>query len=280
MYILLAAFAFYIFDAGHVYTTFLRMKAETQNDLLKLYGPLFIFLLLFYTSIYMNFSYVWGIVIYATFVHNVKQNYGIAIWKSRVSKLVTIWQFKFMFYFINTLCFVAFHVRTDLEVKNSYPYSSLLLYPNATVFRLLLVLYIILFTLFLYLCFKNNLKKWKSVIVPVIMTLTYAYSFLIARTFEQAMIPLVLSHGISYVALIDYSLKKILNKRSILLLALLLIVGASYEYFVTDILFILNLHPMFTSFFQAIALSFLFSHYYYDSYLWKRSNKDMSMILS
>lgn len=84
--------AYFFFDAGHVFTSLFRFDRSSYKQWLI---PLLIFSLTFGVGLFFESSFMWSLIIYMTFVHNLKQSYGISAWlggvKGRSTKYLLLW---------------------------------------------------------------------------------------------------------------------------------------------------------------------------------------------
>ncbi|MCR9204410.1 MAG: hypothetical protein NXH75_07530, partial [Halobacteriovoraceae bacterium] len=127
--------AYYFADAGHVYTTVLRYKFDSAEKIKEVAYPFILFTVTIFTAIAFDVKAFWSLLIYATFLHNLKQAYGISSWYNLRSGAKKN-NLKILFYSINCLSLLALHFRSDLVNVNSYPMLFIFRFPNPMLFKI------------------------------------------------------------------------------------------------------------------------------------------------
>jgi hypothetical protein len=280
---ILAIFAFYFSDAGHVYTTIWRYDHKMKHSRLELLFPLIGFFLLFFLWAKSELPYLWSLVIYATYLHNLRQIYGISRWYQKVNHKFDAKIGNWLFYLLNVTPFVVFHFRSDFVADHNYPFSSIFFYTDAFLYQVGLVVYIFAWIAWLAYQFKQGNMKSSCLPVflfPLCLSLTYAYSFLIATDLYEIMIPLVISHGIAYMALIEKSHRVLSGPSIILPIVLTAFFGGFFDFFAHDGIEEIIGPGDIKVVAISLALAFLFTHYYIDTYIWKSTNSDAKKIYS
>ncbi|MCR9205667.1 MAG: hypothetical protein NXH75_13875, partial [Halobacteriovoraceae bacterium] len=104
------------------------------------------------------------------------------------------------------------------------------------------------------------------------------YSFVVADTMHEILIPLLITHGLSYMALIQESSKKVFSKNKILGIVLLSLMGGFLDWFFLDEKFLFNHSLFFHHFFRAMIFGAIFTHYYLDGKIWKKDHPHFELI--
>ena len=277
---LLAIFAIYFADAGHVYSTYCRYQHKIASSKWELLAPMLFFFLFFFIWLFFELPHLWAFVIYLTYAHNLRQIFGISRWYQKVNSKFDSSYGTFLFYALNILPFVLLHFRSNIQT-NEYPTSDLLISPNPELLRWGLYLYGVIWLLWLYNQFRcgHMGRRFFSVFLyPFSLALIYLYCFLVATTVYQLMIPLMVSHGVAYMALIQKSRVVLARKSSWLPIILLGLLGGfisfSEDYLSEEILAPGVLRYIVV----AIPLTMLFTHFFVDPLIWRSSNPDAHQI--
>ena len=116
---------------------------------------------------------------------------------------------------------------------------------------------------------------WNRTLAVLFSGVFYGFAFLASRNAAQVLFPLVVSHGLAYLALTDFSLRKI-HPGVYKGLLPALFVGATallfggMEFLLEDSL--LEIGSPTKALTTAILLTPLFCHYYFDMFLWKSTH--------
>ncbi len=273
-----------VLDSGHVYATLWRTyfrPSERQRTSVYWLVPI-VFFAVFYLWVHFQWKYLAAFVVYATVFHNVRQLLGISRWYQKLNKQ---WS-KVSDIFLYSLCavpFVAFHFRETPKLAAYYATDELFFYPNSSVYVVAIAFFTVVsfswlgfeaYRLYRYGDFNRTLSVFFA-------ALFYGCAFINGETAAQILFPLVVSHGFSYLALTDLSLRRIeptLYKGFVPLAVVVLtaFIFGSAEYWVEDEW--LDLSSNGQAFTTALLLTPLFCHYFFDSFLWKSTHPDARRI--
>lgn len=294
IHIFLLLITFHLIDSGHIYFTFFRTyanKDERQSSSLYIYTPLIIFSI-FFLWIFTNTPFVWHFVVYATLYHNVRQFYGITRWYQKLQKNFSPWPTRFL-YLLCLTPVIIYHFRTNI-ITGIYSQKDIFHFPSEFLLNISLVFYIsILISWILYETFqikKNifSLGRFLSLLTPIS---AYGFGLILGQNYFQILGPIIAAHGIAYMALVAFSLEKIQPekyktfKRTLLLLLGVAIIFGILEAYTEDTLSPLmdgmtyetKVHlPL--SLFAAAYLTPLFTHYFFDSLIWKSKHREAHLI--
>ncbi|MCF8059079.1 MAG: hypothetical protein K9K67_07270 [Bacteriovoracaceae bacterium] len=269
--------AYYLSDAGHVYTTLFRYRFQKREELKEVLYPFIIFSALFYGLFTYSISSIWTLVIYATFIHNLKQSYGISAWYAKISNDLKSRYFKPLFYSLNIVSLLSFHFRSDFPISDIYPLKYIFLYPSPEILRALEISYVLIL-LALILERINNAKSFYSFTFPLVMSSLYFFSFFLSMNINEIFVPLVLSHGMAYVVLIKKSRQAIYQKNGIIVLIVVLILGGIADYYLMEKIIFYSINIFLHHVGRSLILGALFTHYYLDGILWKKDHPQASLI--
>ncbi len=290
-----AFFASTIVDSGHVYTTAWRTffrKEERNSHPLYWIAPLTIITGVF-LWVYFRIPYLWSFVVYATIYHHMTQFYGFLRWYQKLNKRISYFSGYFLFALI-LIPFILFHFRS-LPNERYYTDQDIFFYPNPAFFKIGLFIYasvVIAWLVFeAVLIYKKHfeLNRFLALLAPAFL---YAYCFLVGKNSIQILLPLLLSHGIPYMAVMSLSLGRLDPKafhkvyKAVGIIALTAVVGGVantlYETYVITISngYVQNGISVIETLLIGIYLVPLFCHYVFDGYLWKSKHKDARLIYS
>ncbi len=273
-------------DAGHVYTTAWRLATEKSiySKLITYAIPVAVFVTIFLWY-YFKIPLLWSAVVYATFFHHIRQFYGVSRWYQRLNKNLRKTS-DFFLYTLTIMPLVMLHFTTGIEFTY-YTDQDILFYPSNTILYPLLAVYILLVIAWLaweaFLYFKKNqkeLNRFFSVLGPAAL---YLLAMIGAKDYREAVfIPLLLGHGIPYIAIISWRLdkkQKLKAKKFSIIFGLVLVsavalgtaemvvqegfLDISYQY-------LNNAPSTFWAAIIALYLTPLISHYLWDMYIWTR----------
>lgn len=275
-----------VLDSGHIYLTIYRASLERTNNFMEkkyIITPIIIFSGLFFWKLFKA-PYLWSFIVYITVFHNLRQFFGINRWYQHINNNKNPRLDKYV-YSICCLSFLGFHFRSDVKIVY-YTKSDIFLFPNSSLEN---YIKLCLAVLFLFLA-KDIYKLWKnkvslaqinSVVLPTVL---YAVSLLYGKNELQILGSIILSHAITYIAVVykSLSIKNFLNlnKKT---LALLMLCTAGlfglFEFYLEENYIDHNSNTLTMSLLTAVYLTPLLSHFIFDSWLWKKSNVAYSEIL-
>lgn len=271
--------AYFFFDAGHVFTSIFRFGRKTYKQLLK---PLLIFSIVFGIGLYFDSSFMWMIIIYMTFIHNLKQSYGVALWNGGMRGT----HLKYLFYTLNTLAFIGFHFRDLSSFGNLYPVSHILALgslelPHA-IFSIILSIHLFLFLIFIGKLYLSQARAM-ALFYPIFMSGIYMIAFFKSSSVHEVMIPLIVTHGATYMGLIDLSCRKLYKRSFLFGIIIIAAIFGSGEFFVFSSAGTRHLssgesYGAVFLILKAFFLGSLFTHYYLDGKIWKKDHPQAGVI--
>lgn len=273
-----------ILDSGHVYATVWRTyfrPTERQRTRVYWLMPVFFFVLFFLWN-YLEWSYLAAFVVYATVFHNARQLLGISRWYQKLNKQWSRISDVFL-YLACALPFAIFHFREALPVSSYYAQDELFFYPNASLYNALLIIYAGL--LAVWICFEAyrliRFKDFNRTLSVFFAGLFYGCAFINGETAAQILFPLVVSHGFSYLALTDLSLRKMEPSTykgwvPLVLVGVTALFFGSAEFWVEEEWTLMGSSSKAIT--TAVLLTPLFCHYTFDAFLWKRTHPDSAKI--
>lgn len=283
-FLFLVFIALGVLDSGHVYSTLWRTYLNPQERVrsrLYIVAPL-LFFILFYLWNWLELKYLAAFVVYITVFHNVRQLLGISRWYQKNNK---IWN-KVSDVFLYALCllpFLAFHFRSTIPFEHYYGTDELFFFPQPEWYSMTLYVYAIV--LIAWLIFEiitlRKFRDFNRTFSVFFAGFFYATAFLLSQNSIQVLFPLVVSHGFSYLALMDFSMRKLHPDRYKLLIPTFLVVATAVvfggaEFMLEDEWF--HMGSSTKAFTTALFLTPLFCHYYFDGFLWKRQHPDSAKI--
>lgn len=281
--LLVSLIAVAVLDAGHVYTTIWRTYLQA-NERSRTYVYLLMpigFFVLFFSWVHFKWVYLGAFVTYVTAFHNIRQLLGISRWYQKLNKQWS--RISDIFLYLSCVFpFLIFHFRSNIPNPQQYVQSELFLYPHPQIHQILLGIYGFLILVWVgfeaYRLFKyKDLTRTLSVFFAGVF---YGFALIKGQTLAQILFPLIVSHGVSYLALMDFSMRRInpLIYKGVLPIILLVITTAffgGFKYWLEKVL--LPGQPW-QAFFIAVILTPLFCHYAIDGFLWKRTHPDSKKI--
>lgn len=288
---IVAVFVFVFLDIGHAYSTLLRTYLNKSEFAIK---PIAIPILFFLTTFIYNIlglPYFWTIIIFYTFFHHMRQNYGIFKWNCYLEG------YKNKFDDINIhlfalIPFILFHAK-PIKYQALYHLTEYQPIAIKDFFSYGLIIYSLYFFIisfiFLIKLFKKRITQSTFISFVYPSSLNYL-CFLIFENSYQTFIPLLVLHATTYVSLINLSEKvisggkhdslKVWKKIFLLIFFFSLFEKMFTEYFEIFI----DSKEMKGNFFISliVSLSVLpnLMHYYLDSRIWRKDNIEFRRIIS
>lgn len=301
---LITFIALVLVDNGHVYTTlwrtYLNKKELLSHHYYQTFPPICFFLILVFTQVAL--PWFWVFVVYFTLYHNLRQLYGFYRWYGSLHQLKDR-ILNFLFYALCLCPVFIFHTAKARVGFNYYHAGDSLNFENALLNQISWGIYFTLglgFVLYAgFITFRRkNLAVWPMFLFMVTSFVLYGLAFIPARTSLEIIGPLAFSHGISYFGAIALSMYRLPTQQkewpdfsrlffksgivgiSILVVLTAIVFGVADDFFQER--FIddeVNNLSLLQSLFIALWVTPLFSHYYFDSKLWRHTNKDFSSLL-
>lgn len=282
-------------DSAHVYSTFWRtyaLKEERSSSQSYWIVPTLVFLGALIWAV-LKVPYFWAMVVYFTYFHHLRQGQGITKWYMKINQKFRPEMIK-IFYALLLIPFVTFHFndviplalynRNDLFFLNK---PEWLIYGKGLTY--------LTWTLWLGLEIKIYTQEKKieinrilSMLVPAAV---HVKCFLYPVTAEGVIFPLLLLHGLTYFAVMSFSLQKLRpQKFANFSKSLLFVVGfgavfALVESFGISEYVNLNNDYLKNDFLDdklllAIFVTPTLTHYILDGLIWKKGHPGFEKILS
>lgn len=280
-----------LLDMGHAYATLFRTyfrEQEYKRSKVYIYSPIIIFLMMG-TWAYMGFPFFWRFMLYATFMHHVRQNYGLYVWYSKLEGFKPSNE-KIHIHLMAIIPFILFHFR-NTEYQALYHASEFFPGEEGPYLKLFIALYTIYF-------FFNMIRVYVKLVRKEIgkgLALSYIYPaclnyvcFLTLKHSYQVYMPLLAFHAVSYLALMSHSMDKLHGGKISMskiwgLLMTIVVIFVSIEYFITDYFDVFSIPQQVGNFKLSLVMAFAvlpnLMHFFLDSVIWKKDNPDFQLIL-
>lgn len=283
-----------LLDAGHAYATLLRTyfrKSELKRSKFYIYAPIIVIAVMFSWS-YLGIPFLWRFLLYSTFYHHLKQNYGLFMWYSKLDGIKASTKDKWDVYLMALLPFALFHFR-EIEYQALYHSSEFFSFGESDTIKILIALYTVYFFFNMFTMYRKMVRKEVgtglalSYILPA--CLNYI-CFLIFKHSYQVYMPLLAFHAISYLSMISLSMEK-LNPVKVSSLKIwgtiifIVVFFVTIEYTVTDYFEVFS-SPADLRGNSILSLIVAFTvlpnlmHFMIDGIIWKRENPDFQTILA
>jgi hypothetical protein len=285
-FLLLAFLAQGLLNSGHVYVTLWRTYLNPREfKRTKAYWlvPAFWFAL-FFVWVYTRIPYLWMFAFYMTLLHNFRQFYGMSKWYQKLNGEFS----RASDFYLHALCFLpilASHFRDFSTHPGSFSSDGALNFPDPTMVRAILAVFAGVFLSWLYFEWRRMqiVKDWNRSLSVLFPCTLYFFSFVMSESVPQILFPLVISHGLSYMALSAEVLPKLETTRVRKVYALACVILTAFIF--GGIQFALpngaSSWPLFLqAAYTSAPLAILFSHFTFDTYLWKGTHPDAPQIYS
>lgn len=190
------------------------------------------------------------------------------------------------------MAFVGFHFRDLRPFGNLYPVSSLLNFSTLgfsdDVFDLILkvitLIHLIFFVLFIGKLYLSK-TRGMSLFYPIFMSGIYMMTFFMSSSVHEVMIPLVVTHGATYMGLIELSSQKLYQRSSLFFIIGVALFFGLGEYFAFGAAASRHIsteesYMTLIILVKAFFLGSLFTHYYLDGKIWKKDHPQARAIYS
>ncbi len=292
---LYAMFAIWFVDAGHTYTTWWRTifrKQERETHYIYWLAPVATVVGIF-LWIKFRLPYLWSFIAYNAIFHQIRQYYGVSRWYQKLNGRFCRISNRFL-YTLLVMPFVLFHFRgIDWIYMYSEDGGELFLYPSAVLFRAGLVIYFV--TLAGWLAFEARLwaqgirepNRFLSMLVPISI---YGIGFILGNSIAQVIFPILMAHGIPYMAIMDVSLRRLnpaIFTNFLKVLCLMIFTAAllsSVESYASNFLETLNQAYRYRetstgqAFLTALVMTPLICHFIWDAYIWKGTHREAKTV--
>lgn len=278
-----------LIDSGHTYTTFWRAFRNPSEDYLRRHViALFAIALIAVTWMVLKIPYFWSFVLYFTLYHHIRQFYGFSRWYQGLNRRALPTSDRFL-YALLIVPLALLHVRPGISFS-IYGVNEILFFQNETIYHTGLVVYgfIILAWIFFEIrqwCLGHHeLNRLSSVAIPAAF---HFYCFLIAQTAAEIIMPLLALHGVTYLAVMALSLRRLNPAKwtlitSTAVIILTAIFGGSFGAWLEKSAMVYNYQETDTSWLEIFAATFVVTpalwHYVVDGWIWQRSAPEFEKI--
>ncbi|MEZ4265932.1 MAG: hypothetical protein R3F39_06100 [Myxococcota bacterium] len=281
-------------DSGHVYLTAWRtVLRPDERRASRVYWvvPLAVVLVVA-LWLWLALPGLWTALVYLTVYHHIRQFYGVSRWYQKLAGRFDAASGRWL-YALTLTPFALFHARPGVRIS-LFSGDDLLLRPHATLYAIGLAAFALLVAAWLFreaTLWRRGLREPGRVLSIAAPAGLYAASFLVARTETAILVPLLLSHGIPYFALMGLSLRRleparyrtVLGTVALLLLTAALL-GSAETWFEHSVITTQNPHYARAGVSAAQALLTglllvpLLSHYIWDASIWRGDHRDARTI--
>lgn len=278
-------------DSGHIYTTLWRTyfhSDELQSRKIYTWAPPVIFFACL-GCLALNVPYFWSFVVYATLFHNFRQLYGINKWYRRINGI----RRPAADLYLQILCAwpaLCYHFREDPVPAHYYQKGELFLHASPGAWQAGLIIYALLLFTWIFTEVRAYLQTRRFEIVYlsnfILAIAMYGQGFIFGKTAEQIIIPLIVSHGIAYQALVALAMNKTqpekhpLWPRALGFVALTALLFGGFEFAYENEWFNIQLPEAFDVLLTTVILTVLLCHYYFDMFLWRIKHRESALIYS
>lgn len=282
-------------DAGHAYSTILRIyfnKAEfTSNRRTYLLSP---FLIWGFVTIWaqLKIPYLWSFFAYNTLFHYIRQNFGVLRWYEKINNRTCLTSHRFL-YGICLLSILAAHFRPGM-VPGHFSKFDYLLYPSETFFSLFRLLYftgLVFWIIFEINLFKKGIRepnRFLAIAFPVIFN---SICMLYGNGWFQIVLPIVTAHGFTYFGLMTLALHKTQPQfyktqlHAIYFIIVVAILGGLGDWYFDQELVEPDYlrasgYSWLNSGLLALMITPTLCHYLYDAWIWKGNHREAPLIYS
>ncbi len=172
---------------------------------------------------------------------------------------------------------ISFHFRSDFPITDTYPLKYLFFFQSPKILFYLQVFYCSLIFMLIAERLRNG-RSLFSITFPLVMTFLYFYSFFLSKNVNEIFVPLILSHGVAYISLIEKSRKAIFNKSCLIGVVFVIIFGGLADYYLMEKIIFYSVNIFLHHVGRSLILGALFTHYFLDGILWKRDHPQGSLL--
>lgn len=292
---LYAIFAIWFVDAGHTYTTWWRTifrKEERETHYIYWLAPVATIIGIF-LWIKLRIPYLWTVIAYNAIFHQIRQYYGVSRWYQKLNGRHCVVSNRYL-YTLLVMPFVLFHFR-GIDWITLYSEGELFLYPAPTIFRVGMGIYLLTFLSWLVFEFRLwqkgifELNRFLAMLVPISI---YGLGFTQGENLAQVVFPILMAHGIPYMAIMDVSLRRLNPKifttfvKVLGLMVLTATLLSSIENFASNFMDTLNQAYRYRdtstgqALLTAVVMTPLICHFVWDAYIWKGTHHEAKTVYS
>jgi hypothetical protein len=285
-----------LIDSGHVYTTAWRTylrKEERQSHPIYWVAPLLV-LSGVALWVWLRIPYLWAFVVYATAFHHIRQFYGMLRWYQRLNGRRCA-PSAFFLYALTLLPLLLFHVRPPGSIQELVYYTNqdLFFAPHSELFHAGMALYgltacaWLVFELALWSRGVHEPNRCFAVLGPALL---YAFCFLWGDSIEEVLFPLLLAHGIPYLAIMSLSLTRLnarvfstMAKVASLMTLTIAVFGVLEWLYEEHVIEISNAYVDLPvrfgdGFLIMVYLTPLLLHFIFDAYIWTGRHREATVV--
>lgn len=287
-YLLFAFVALGLLDSGHVYTTIWRTylnPRERRRTRAYVFVPLLLFVGFFIWAA-LAIPYLGAFVVYATIFHNIRQLFGISKWYQKLNGVQRPTS-DFFLYALSFAAVITGHFIPYGRWGGVYTERDAFLYPSSKLHATgCLVFFGLLAAWTIYevwLWRRQGQVEWNRALSVGNAAFLYGFTFLFPKNMAQVLFPLVVSHGVAYIALISLSVRRVRTVRAGTYVTLGAIMFTALAFGAAEFLF----EDRYAGFddpswaaVTALWLTPLFSHFVYDAFLWRRTHPEAAAVFA
>lgn len=281
-----------LIDTGHAYATLWRVGLKNDRVWYWLWFPCIV--LGSFLWMWSELPGFWTFVVYFTAFHHVKQFVGVHAWYEHRNQKFRPSSRRYLLLLL-TFPILLFHFRDGVSYS-VYTQRDVFFFPNELAFKLGLVVYSLIWFAFALSEIRNysrggrklEFNRLASVLIPATF---HGVCFLMGRSLAEVAFPLLIMHGLTYIALVSHSMKGLWPRAKTLSFSkvffLILLSGgflAVLESWSEDALSIFDYTSGNASVSSLVASSLLIGptlfHYLVDGKIWRRTDPDMARILT
>lgn len=298
-YIVAGVLVVYLLDAGHVFSTAVRVYFRPSRwrsypvrlRLIYLLTPPAAFLIPF-LWVYAGIPLYWTALIYLGFYHHVRQHHGVLRWYQKLNGRFDVWSSRFLHVLFLGPCVIA-HFRSDVLYRGHFTGSDLQLLPAQSAWHVGLAIYAIVvaawvvFELRTWQAGHREINRIAAIASPAALS---AVCFLLGRTEATILLPIVVVHTLAYFALIGLSIERTEPQWQLswgAAMAALLVIGAIYgslQFGYEEAMMVWEYESATERLGVALAIAgyscVVLSHYILDAVIWKSGHPDGAAIYS
>lgn len=285
-------------DTGHVYTTMWRTYFRRQElsaaRLVYIATPI-LFFSLFAAWAWFAWPGLWGVVVYGTLFHNIRQLWGFLKWYQKLEGRSDAAS-SFFFHALVLLPVAAYHFNPQRAPGYYYfNQGEVMHWPQPDLYILCVGLYAA--TLLVWML--HEIQLWRAgskepgrLLGLVTAMILYGYGPLFGRSFGEVILPLIASHGIAYMAVMGQTTDRLGHTRWKGFGTLMLVmVGTAFVFgFVESGMqgyfngsergYLERPHDWGLAVATGLWLGPLYSHYLFDGFLWRKAHRDSAVVFA
>lgn len=283
-------------DSGHVYLTAWRtvLRPEERRASRVYWTVPLAIVLVVALWLLLALPSLWTALVYLTVYHHIRQFYGVSRWYQKLGGRFDAASGRWL-YALTLVPFALFHLRPGVHIA-LFSGDDLLLRPHATLYAIGLGAFTLLVAAWLIreaALWRRGIHEPGRVLSIAAPAALYAGCFLVAQSETAILVPLLLSHGVPYFAMMGLSLRRLEPARyrtllgtALLLVATAALFGGAETWFEHTVITTQTPHYARAGVSAAQALLTglllvpLLSHYIWDASIWRGDHRDARAIFS